>query len=544
MRSLAILVIAAGVVVGAQVSDDRLLRARDDARNWLTYSGAYDGWRHSLLRQIDPSNAAGLELKWIHQAQMAGAWEASPIVVDGVMYLTQRPNDVVALDAKTGRIFWISRYVGATDIRVCCGAENRGLAIRGQTLFMGTLDAHLVAIDARSGRPVWKTKVADHALGYSITLAPLVVKDKVLVGVGGGEYGIRGFVAAFDAASGREVWRFHTIPAPGEPGAETWSGDAWTTGGGSVWLTGTYDPALDLTYWGTGNPGPDYNPAQRPGDNLYTDSVVALDADTGALAWHFQFTPNDAYDYDAAQMPVLVDRPWRGAPARLMLFANRNGFFYVLDRATGRFLSGTPMIAVNWASGLDPNGRPIQTPPPPDTPVTPHQQGATNWYSPSYSPNTGLFYVSIWEGAASVFRPQTQTYVPGQPFRGGRMSSAAPVPDAAVSPSLNRPPINTWTDATGHGAVVALDPDTGQRRWTFRMYDLTDSGVLTTASDVLFTGGREGYFYALDARTGSLLWKSSLGGPIRSGPVAYEVDGQQFVATIAGGVLAAFALRE
>jgi alcohol dehydrogenase (cytochrome c) len=496
------------------------------------------------LRQIDPSNAAGLELKWIHQAQMAGAWEASPIVVDGVMYLTQRPNDVVALDAKTGRIFWISRYVGATDIRVCCGAENRGLAIRGQTLFMGTLDAHLVAIDARSGRPVWKTKVADHALGYSITLAPLVVKDKVLVGVGGGEYGIRGFVAAFDAASGREVWRFHTIPAPGEPGAETWSGDAWTTGGGSVWLTGTYDPALDLTYWGTGNPGPDYNPAQRPGDNLYTDSVVALDADTGALAWHFQFTPNDAYDYDAAQMPVLVDRPWRGAPARLMLFANRNGFFYVLDRATGRFLSGTPMIAVNWASGLDPNGRPIQTPPPPDTPVTPHQQGATNWYSPSYSPNTGLFYVSIWEGAASVFRPQTQTYVPGQPFRGGRMSSAAPVPDAAVSPSLNRPPINTWTDATGHGAVVALDPDTGQRRWTFRMYDLTDSGVLTTASDVLFTGGREGYFYALDARTGSLLWKSSLGGPIRSGPVAYEVDGQQFVATIAGGVLAAFALRE
>jgi alcohol dehydrogenase (cytochrome c) len=544
MRSLAILVIAAGVVVGAQVSDDRLLRARDDARNWLTYSGAYDGWRHSLLRQIDPSNAAGLELKWIHQAQMAGAWEASPIVVDGVMYLTQRPNDVVALDAKTGRIFWISRYVGATDIRVCCGAENRGLAIRGQTLFMGTLDAHLVAIDARSGRPVWKTKVADHALGYSITLAPLVVKDKVLVGAGGGEYGIRGFVAAFDAASGREVWRFHTIPAPGEPGAETWSGDAWTTGGGSVWLTGTYDPALDLTYWGTGNPGPDYNPAQRPGDNLYTDSVVALDADTGALAWHFQFTPNDAYDYDAAQMPVLVDRPWRGAPARLMLFANRNGFFYVLDRATGRFLSGTPMIAVNWASGLDPNGRPIQTPPPPDTPVTPHQQGATNWYSPSYSPNTGLFYVSIWEGAASVFRPQTQTYVPGQPFRGGRMSSAAPVPDAAVSPSLNRPPINTWTDATGHGAVVALDPDTGQRRWTFRMYDLTDSGVLTTASDVLFTGGREGYFYALDARTGSLLWKSSLGGPIRSGPVAYEVDGQQFVATIAGGVLAAFALRE
>ena len=530
--------------LGAQVSEDRLVNARNEARNWLTYSGAYDGWRYSLLDQIRPSNVSTLELQWMLQAQAAGPWEASPLVVDGVMYLTQRPNDVVALDARTGRIFWIERYAGASDVRVCCGAENRGLAIRNDTLFMGTLDAHLVALDRRNGRQLWKTRVADFAHGYSITLAPLVIRDKVLVGVGGGEWGIRGFVAAYDATTGREVWRFYTIPAPGEPGSETWAGDAWKTGGGSVWLTGTYDPALNLTYWGTGNPGPDYNPAQRPGDNLYTDSVVALDADSGRLRWHFQFTPNDAYDYDAAQIPVLVDTNWRGSPARLMLFANRNGFFYVLDRATGTFLNGTELVPVNWASGLDAKGRPLQTPQPAGTPISPHQQGATNWYSPSYSPRTGLLYVSIWEGVTSTFRPQPQTYVAGQPFRGGNLGGVAPVPHAAAPPSLNRGPINTWTDATGHGAVVALDPATGRRAWTFRLYDLTDSGVLSTASDLVFAGGRDGYFHALDARTGSPLWQSSLGAAIRTAPTTYEANGRQFVTIIAGHVLAAYALPD
>ncbi|HEU4937239.1 MAG TPA: PQQ-binding-like beta-propeller repeat protein, partial [Vicinamibacterales bacterium] len=238
-----------------------------------------------------------LELKWLLQNQVAGPWESVPLVVDGIMYLTQRPNDVVALDAKTGRIFWIYKYVGATDYKVCCGANNRGLAMLGNTLFMGTLDAHLVAIDARTGRPLWNVAVAEFARGYSVTLAPLAVKDKVIVGVGGGEYGIRGFIAAYDAANGKEVWRFNTIPAPGEPGSDTWSSEAWRTGGGSLWVTGTYDPALNLTYWGVGNPGPDFNPAQRPGDNLYTDSVVALNADSGKLQWHFQFMLNDRYDH-------------------------------------------------------------------------------------------------------------------------------------------------------------------------------------------------------------------------------------------------------
>jgi alcohol dehydrogenase (cytochrome c) len=538
-------VIAASLRLAAQVSDDRLLGARAEPQNWLTYSGAYDGRRYSPLTQIDASTVKALELKWILQAQVAGPWEASPIVVDGIMYVTQRPNDVVALDARTGRIFWIYRHTGPTDFRVCCGGQNRGLAIRGSTLFMGTLDAHLVALDAQSGRMLWKKTVADYTHGYSVTLAPLVVKDKVIIGVGGGEWGIRGFIAAYDTSTGREAWRFSTIPGPGEPGIETWGGDSWKTGGGSVWLTGTYDPALNLTYWGIGNPGPDYNPAQRPGDNLYTNSVVALDADTGRLRWHFQFTPNDAYDFDAAQVPVLVDAPWQGVPSKLMLFANRNGFFYVLDRVTGKFLMGKPFVKVNWASGLDPKGRPIQTPQPPGAATTPHQQGATNWYSPSYSPRTGLFYFSIWDNISGVFRAQSVEYEPGRRFAGGGFNVSPPVPDAPVPPTLTRGPINTWTNAAGHGAIVAIDPTTGERKWTFPMYDLTDSGVLTTGSDLLFAGGREGFFHALDARTGTLLWKSNLGaGPIRTAPATYQADGQQFVTIIAGHVLAAFSLRE
>jgi alcohol dehydrogenase (cytochrome c) len=539
------MLLVAGHVVTAQVTVDRLFHAADEPQNWLTYSGTYDGARYSPLRQIDVSNVRNLELKWILQAQVSGSWEASPLVVDGVMYLTERPNDVLAVDARTGRLFWIYTYAGRTDYKVCCGANNRGLAIAGDTLFMGTLDAHLVAIDARNGRVIWNVPVADYAKGYSITVAPLVVKDKVVVGVGGGEYGIRGFIAAYDVATGREAWRFNTIPAPGERGSDTWTGDAWKRGGGSIWVTGSYDPSLNLTYWGTGNPGPDFNPAQRPGDNLYTNSVVALDADTGSLRWHFQFTPHDRYDWDATQVPVLVDAAWRGAPAKLLMLANRNGFFYVLDRVTGRFLLGKSFIDVNWASGLDGNGRPIETPQPPGGTTLPGQQGGTNWYSPSYSPRTGLFYIPAWEHFAGVFRAQDSEYSEGSTFMGGGYRTTPPVPDAAVPPNIRRGPINTWTDAVAHGSVVALDPHTGERKWTFRMYDLTNSGILTTASDLLFTGGREGYFQALDARTGALLWKSNLGSAqISSGPITYEVAGKQFVSVICGNVLAAYALRD
>ncbi len=399
-------VITCSLALHAQVTSDKIVRAADEPQNWLTYSGGYASQRHSLLKQIDPGNAKNLELKWILPDQVFGAWQSTPLVVNGIMYVTQRPNDVLAVDAKTGRVFWQYRYTVSPEARVCCGSNNRGVAILGDTLYMGTLDAHLVALDATAGRPLWNIEVGDPKLGYSITMAPLIVKDKVLVGVGGGEYGIRGFIAAFDARTGKEIWRFHTIPAPGEPGSETWKGDAWKTGGGSLWVTPSYDPATNQTYWGVGNPGPDWNSDLRPGDNLYTDSVVALDADTGQLKWHFQFSPNDTYDYDSVQVAVLADLNWRGTPTKAMLWANRNGFFYVLDRTNGRFLFGTPFVKVNWASGLDAKGRPIATPQPPGQPTWPGNQGGTNWYSPSFSPSTGLFYVSAWENYASIYRKE------------------------------------------------------------------------------------------------------------------------------------------
>jgi len=530
-------------ILHAQITYDRLLHASDEPHNWLTYSGSYASQRYSLLKQVTPINVKNLEQKWVFQAESLEKFETTPLVVDGIMYLTQAPSDVVALDAKNGRVFWIYRHVVSTDVRPCCGSVNHGLAILGDTLYLATLDAHLVAIDAKGGRPLWNVKVANASAGYAMTLAPLVVKDKVIIGVAGGEFGIRGFVAAFDARTGSEVWRTYTVPGPGEPGHESWQGDSWEHGGGPVWLTGSYDPNLNLTYWGTGNPGPDWNPAQRAGDNLYSDSVLALDADTGKLKWYFQFTPNDPYDYDAVQIPVLVDGMWNGSARKLMMWANRNGFFYVLDRTNGQFLAGYPFIRLNWASGLDAKGRPIPTPQPEGTPTFPGLQGGTNWYSPSYSPRTGLFYVSAWEDYASVFIREAQTFEEGRRFVGGRPTS--PIPGAQNVPgATRRPPINVWTEAAGHGAVIAIDPRTGEKKWKFPMTDTSDSGLLTTASDLLFTGGREGYFQALDARTGALLWKTILGGPVVAGPMTYQVDGKQYVAVAAGHALFAFALRD
>jgi alcohol dehydrogenase (cytochrome c) len=548
------LAVLAPLVARADVSYERLLRAGSEPQNWLTYSGSYASQRHSTLREIKPSNAASLELKWVFQAQSLESFETTPLVVDGVMYLTQRPNDEVALDAKTGRVFWVYRHTLAPDQIVCCGANNRGLAILGDTLYMGTLDAHLIAIDARNGRPLWNTEVAASKSGYSLTLAPLVVKDKVIVGVGGGEYGIRGFVAAFDAKSGREAWRFYTIPGPGEAGFDSWKpcppdekpycdSEAWKHGGGSVWVTGSYDPALNQTYWGVGNAGPDWNADQRPGDNLYTDSVVALDADTGRLKWHYQFTPHDRYDYDSVQVPVLADITWRGTPVKAMVWANRNGNFYVLDRETGRFLVGKPFVKVNWMDTFDERGRPHQTIQPAGQPTWPGNQGGTNWYSPSFSPHTGLFYVSAWENYATIFGGTPVEYQEGRNFGGGQNRPLVPVPGAPSLPGLRRGPINNWTEAAATGAVLALDASTGEQKWRYPMTDVTDSGILTTAADVLFTGGREGYFHAIDARSGTLLWKTNLGAQIVNGPITYEVDGKQYVAAISGLSLCVFGLR-
>lgn len=543
----------AGYRVHAQVTFDRLLRASEEPQNWLTHSGSLASQRHSLLRQIDVSNAKNLELKWIYQGQVAGGWQSTPLVVDGVMYLTQRPNDVVALDPRTGRVFWVYRW-NPGNHKACCGSNNRGLAMLGDTLYLATLDAHLIAIDAKNGQPLWNTTVADHTVrDYALTLAPLVVKDKVVVGVSGGDHGIRGFIAAYDAKTGKEAWRFKTIPEPGEPGHETWEkcpagasttpkdpnycdSDAWDHGGGAIWVTGSYDPGTNLTFWGVGNPAPDWNPTQRPGDNLYTNSLVALDGDTGKLRWHYQFTPNDGYDYDATQVPVLAEVMRNGTPTKVVLLGNRNGFFYMLERSSGEFLRGTPFVKVNWASGIDRTGRPIQTPQPPGAPTFPGNQGGTSWYSPSYSPHTGLFYLSTWQNYSTIYRKQPMAFPGRGSFLAGTLSGGGP--------PVTRGPINNWTEATGHGAVVALDPITGAQKWKFDMTDVTDSGILTTVSDVLFTGGHEGHFYALDARNGTMLWKASLGGQISTGPITYMVDGKQYVSVISGLSLATFALRE
>ncbi len=533
------------LVAGAQVTPERLENAAADPENWLTYSGTYMSQRYTALDEITRDNVDDLELKWVFQAQSLEAFEATPLVVDGIMYLTEAPNTVLALDASTGRAFWRHQYDPHTDARPCCGRVNRGLAIAGNTLYMATIDSELIALDKTTGEQVWQTSVADPSLGYAMTLAPLAIDDKVVVGVAGGEYGIRGFIAAYDAATGEEVWKFYTIPGPGEPGHETWEGgsDAWMHGGASVWLTGSYDPELNLTYWGIGNPGPDWNPEQRPGDNLYSDSVVALDADTGELVWHFQFTPNDDYDYDSVQIPVLVDLETDAiSSGKLMLWANRNGFFYVLDRTNGEFVRGTQFVRVNWASGLDEAGRPIETPQGPEAVTYPGVQGGTNWYSPSYSPNTGLFYVQAWENYGSIFRPMEVEYEPGRIFGGGQLGG--PVPGAANLPGFGRQPINNWTEAVGNGAILALDARTGEQVWRFPMTDIGHSGILTTATDVLFTGNREGYFFALDARSGKVLWQQRLGGQGNNGPMSFAIDGRQYVATAMGNGLFVYGLPD
>jgi alcohol dehydrogenase (cytochrome c) len=539
-RALSILCLTACLTsaLWAQVSFDRILAAGNEPQNWLTYSGSTMSQRYTTLSVITPQNVKNLELQWQFQARSLEKFEATPLVVDGILYTVQAPNNVVALDAATGRIYWTYAFVPSRAARPCCGQVNRGLAILGDTLFMGTIDAHLIAIDAKSGKPIWNVTVANAAAGYALTHAPLVIKDKVIVGTAGGEYGIRGFLAAYDAKTGKEAWRFYTIPGKGEPGNETWKGDSWQHGGASVWMTGSYDPALNLTYWGIGNPGPDWNGDQRAGDNLYSDCVVALNPDTGKLKWYFQFTPHDTLDYDAVQVPVLADMEWKGQPRKVMLWANRNGFYYVLDRTTGQFLTGKPFSTVNWAKGLDETGRPMRVngvePTAEGQRVYPGVQGATNWYSPSFSPRTGLFYIPAWDQYSSVFVKAPTDYTEGRRYVGTSPRSVVGFQGAAV---------NQRKEEEGYGAVRAIDPKTGEQKWEFKMLDVTDAGILTTATDLLFSGGREGYFFALDGRSGELLWKANVGGAVASGPISYAVNGKQYIAVSAGNSLLVYGLK-
>ena len=526
-----------------QVTFDRLLHSEREPQNWLGYSGTVFNQRYSPLTQITPANVKNLELQWIWQARSLEKFEATALAVDGVLYTLQGPPvqgtyQVVALDAVTGRPFWTLEYRPSADAGPCCGRVSRGLSILGDTLFMGTIDAHVLAIDAKTGKILWNIEAARAADKFSITHAPLVIKDKILLGVAGGDRGVRAFIAAFNAKDGQELWRFYTIPGPGEPGHDTWSGESWKTGGAAVWNTGAYDADANLVYFGTGNPWPDRDGSVRLGDNLYSDSVVALDPDTGKLKWHYQFTPHDQMDYDSTQVPILADIQWQGRPRKVMLWANRNGVAYVLDRVTGQFLLGKPFVRVNWVEGFDKDGRPQRVPGKIPTRegelIMPTVLGATNWAPASFSPKTGLFYVSVWENTGTIAtsgggRGGPQRTVPG--------TGGTPMGQATLTP-------NTKKEEEGYGAVRAFDPHTLEKKWEFKMNDITWGGVLTTASDLVFSGGKEGYFFALDARTGDLLWKIALGGQVNSGPMSYSVNGKQYVTVAAGNSLFAFALRQ
>ena len=330
MKKGVLIALLATASLTAQVSFDRILNSQAEPQNWLTYSGNFQSHRHSLLTQVSPENVKNLQPAWAFQALSLEKFEATPLALDGVLYTVQPPNDVVAIDGASGRVFWTYTYRPSQQVRPCCGRVNRGVAMLGDSVFLAMIDGHLVALDSKSGRERWNVPVAGARTeaGYTFTVAPLVVKDRIIVGPAGGDFGVRGFIAAFDPKSGREIWRFQTVPGPGEPGHETWTGDSWVHGGGAIWTTGSYDPELNLMYWGTGNPGPDFNGDSRAGDNLYTNSVVALDPDTGALKWHFQFTPHDEFDYDATQVPVLADIEWQGRIRKVILWANRNGYWY------------------------------------------------------------------------------------------------------------------------------------------------------------------------------------------------------------------------
>jgi alcohol dehydrogenase (cytochrome c) len=526
--------------MSATPASERILHAEREPHNWLTYSGTYASQRYSLLGDITRDNVKNLTLKWVWRPRYLDKMESTPLVVDGVLYTVQN-SEVVALDGATGRSYWTYRYRVPPESNAYVMVV-KGLAFADDRLFWATYDGHLIAIDAKTGTAIWNKTILDWKQGLQLNVAPLVVKDKVILGPATNEFGTNCWIAAYDVRTGSEVWRFKTVPEPGERGNDTWPGDSWKHGGAPIWVTGSYDPATNLTFWGTGNPNPGWNGGPRnPGDNLYADSVVALDADTGTLKWHYQFTPNDEFDWDSVQVPVLADIDWNGRPRKVMLWANRNGFVYVLDRTTGEFLLGKAFVKQNWNLGFD-NGRPVKDPKARPTPegtrIEPGTQGGTNWYSPSFSPRTGLLYVSAWDNYSAISR-----YAEVAPWEEGKKYTGR-APAGPGGGAAGRAQVAYRSQEEGYGAVRAIDPKTGEKKWDFKMVDYTESGVLTTASDLLFAGGREGHFFALDARTGELLWKTNLGGTVANGPITFAADGKQYVAVAAEGALYVFGLRD
>lgn len=500
------------------VTFERILNARSEPHNWLTYYGAYNGQRYSPLDQINTGNVQDLRPAWQFQFGSFGlqasegtySFEAAPIVVDGVMYLSGWDGWVWTLDAATGQELWRYKHAIPIDTPLCCGNVNRGVAVAKGKVFMATQNAHLVALDATNGEVVWRQVFGDVRAGESATLAPLIVKNLVIVGNSGAEYGVRGHIDAFDIDTGERVWRRYNVPAPGDPGSETWpEGQASLRGGGSAWITGTYDPELDLLFWGTGNPSPVFDEGPRPGDNLYTNSVLAINPDDGDLRWYYQFTPHDVWDYDGNNENILFDLDGR----KLLGHFDKNGYFFVLDRTDGELVRVTPFAErltwgeINTVGTVTPRLLPTEG----GVDISPGPGGGKEWVHAAYSPRTQLFYVPIIESRGN-FRVESVEFKESLPYYGGEAS----------------------TDPDHFGYVKAFDPSTGEEVWAWRADKPMVASVLATGGDLVFAGEPTGEFNAFDARTGELLWQHQTGSGHHSNPTSYSIDGKQYIAVPVG----------
>jgi alcohol dehydrogenase (cytochrome c) len=501
---------------------DQLVKGATDTSNVLNYGMGYNLQRFSPLTQINKDNAKNLVPVWNYSFADDRSEESQPLVYQGVIYVTTHAA-TMAIDAKTGKQIWKTKveYPAETPRIVCCGIINRGVAIFDGKVFRTTLDANVIALDAKTGKEIWREKAADIKEGYSMTVAPLVADGIVLTGISGAEFGTRGFIDGWDPATGKHLWRTHTIPSPDEPGGDTWKGDTWKLGGGSTWITGSYDPALNTVYWGVGNPGP-FNSAVRPGDNLFTCSVLALEPKTGKIKWHYQFSPNNPFDYDSVAEMVLADMTVEGKPTKVLMDANRNGFFYVLDRTNGKLLAANPYVKVNWATGIDmKTGRPIETDVSKDArdgkkvTVYPSILGGKNWEPMSFNPQTGLAYANTL-AFGGHYKTEPVTYKAGEWYLGMDLSD-----------------LWEWGDGP-RGHLKAIDPLTGKAKWEAPSDIPRFSGVLSTAGGVVFSGQLTGEFEAFDADSGKKLWQFQTGSGIEGQPVTWQQDGVQYVAVTSG----------
>ncbi|MGF6426116.1 alcohol dehydrogenase (cytochrome c) [Bradyrhizobium elkanii] len=524
MRRIALaasLVILASYGASAQTSE-QLVKGATDTSNVLNYGMGYNLQRFSTLNQINKDTVKNLVPVWNYSLNDDRSEESQPLVYQGVIYVTTH-NATIAIDAKSGKQIWKTKveYPAETPRIVCCGIINRGAALYDGKVFRTTLDANVIALDAKTGKELWRQKAADIKEGYSMTVAPLVADGVVITGISGAEFGTRGFIDGWDPATGKKLWRTYSIPTPDEPGGDTWKGDTWKLGGGSTWITGSYDPELNTVYWGIGNPGP-FNSAVRPGDNLYTCSVLALDPKTGKIKWHYQFSPNNPFDYDSVAEMVLADMNVEGKPTKVLMDANRNGFFYVLDRTNGKLLAANPYVNVNWATGIDmKTGRPIETDITKDAregkkvTVYPSILGGKNWEPMSFNPQTGLAYANTL-AFGGKYKAEPVTFKQGEWYLGMDLT-------------------DPWEWGTGpRGHLKAIDPMTGKAKWEAPSDIPRFSGVLSTGGGVVFSGQLTGEFEAFDADTGKKLWQFQTGSGIEGQPVTWQQDGVQYVAVTSG----------